>query len=506
MIQSTTLKSFQELIQSSKDKIKNKGAFVPVIEEHLADMETPVSVYAAILENPAVKNSFILESAEGIGQNARYSFIGFNPFLILKIAENRAELDIKHDEYSAAIPSQLEPDKPLEVLKKLLASFSVIHPNDLPRLISGAVGYLGYDTIRLVEEIPFNVTQDQHIPQGLLGFFNTFIIFDNLRKTIMYVHAPLVSSESQSETIFQSARDELKKVHEWVKSYKAESFIPQQVAINWSSNMRQEDYEHIVEKAKEYIAAGDIFQVVLSQRFDCPYKGDPFNIYRVLRIVNPSPYLYFINFENMSIIGSSPELLVRVENDVVSTRPIAGTRPRGTDSDEDIRLEKELMADKKELAEHLMLVDLGRNDLGRVCEFGTVHVSRMMQVERYSHVMHIVSDVTGKMDRKQSQVDALYATFPAGTLSGAPKIRAMEIIDKLEPTERAVYGGAIGYFDFSGNMDWCIAIRTLVLNNDKLTIQAGAGIVADSVPEKEYQETINKARALKTAVEWAGTK
>jgi len=282
-----------------------------------------------------------------------------------------------------------------------------------------------------------------------------------------------------------------------------DNFVPVAHSVEWQSNMKPEQYRKIVETAKEYIRAGDIFQVVLSQRFNTNFNGDAFYLYRALRIINPSPYLYYIDFDDLKIIGSSPELLVRIEEGKVYTRPIAGTRPRGKDTQEDLQLEKELMQDKKELAEHLMLVDLGRNDLGRVCKFGTVKVSRMMQVERYSHVMHIVSDVDGQLDDKNSPVDALYAAFPAGTLSGAPKIRAMEIIDELEPTERSVYGGAIGYFDFGGNMDWCIAIRTIVLKDENLVIQAGAGIVADSVPENEFQETINKAQALKSAVEWA---
>ncbi|MCB0280970.1 MAG: anthranilate synthase component I [Calditrichaeota bacterium] len=504
MIQSTTLESFHSLLTENQDKIKENGAFVPVIIEHLADMETPVSVYNAVYSNEKISNSFILESAEGIGQNALYSFIGFNPFLLFKIEDDQYQIEIKSPEFKDRVNSTAGTEKPLDALKNILASFSVVHPENLPRLISGAVGYLGYDTIRLLEEIPFKVTRDQQIPQGLLGFFNSFIIFDNIRKTIMYVHAPLIDSKSDADAVFKKAVQYLESVKDLVEQNKAASFIPNKQSVEWKSNMEKSGYENIVNKAKEYIAAGDIFQVVLSQRFSTKYEGDPFNIYRVLRIVNPSPYLYFINLDELDIIGSSPELLVRIENNIVSTRPIAGTRPRGHSSTEDNELEQELLQDKKELAEHLMLVDLGRNDLGKVCSFGSVHVSRMMKVEKYSHVMHIVSDVTGNLNKSYSPVDALYATFPAGTLSGAPKIRAMEIIDELEPTERAVYGGAIGYFDFSGNMDWCIAIRTVVLKDSVLTIQSGAGIVADSVPENEFQETMNKAQALKTAVEWAG--
>ncbi len=502
MLNSSTLKSFQELIAANRDKINHKGAFVPVIEEHLADMDTPVSVFSAISDNTSFKNPFIFESAEGEAQNGRYSFIGFNPFLMFKI--NGADFNIEiEDDAFAWLKSRIKSTHPLEALNELLGAVSIINPPNVPRLISGAVGYLGYDSIRLVEKIPFDVTKDQAIPTGILGFYNNLIIFDNVRKSLMYVHASFVKKGDNIESIFKKAKAELKKITQISFQKNPTSFSPEKKETTWQSNLSKEKFEKNVEKAKEYISAGDIFQVVLSQRFETKYDGEPFRLYRVLRIINPSPYLYFIDFDDLKIIGSSPELLVRIDDNHVYTRPIAGTRPRGKNSDEDDALEQDLLADKKELAEHLMLVDLGRNDIGKVCTFGSVHVSHMMRVERYSHVMHIVSDVLGELDKSKNPIEVLYAAFPAGTLSGAPKIRAMEIIDELEPTERSVYGGAIGYFDFSGNMDWCIAIRTIVLNKERLTIQAGAGIVADSDPEKEFEETMNKSQALKTAVEWS---
>jgi len=502
MLNSTTLKSFKKLILSNQDKIQNTGALVPVIEEHLADMDTPVSVFAAIRNNLAFKNPFIFESAEGEAQNGRYSFIGFNPFLMFKINGNEFNLSVEDNQFSW-VERKVVSQHPLKALNDVLNAVSIINPPHSPRLISGAVGYLGYDSIRLVENIPFDAEKDQNISTGILGFYNKLIVFDNVRKILMYVYAPFVSKNDSLENVYNKAKQELKKITNISFHKLSDTFMPKNGHVEWESNITKEIFEKNVIKAKELISSGDIFQVVLSQRFETKYDGEPFDLYRVLRIINPSPYLYYIDFDDLKIIGSSPELLVRIDDDDVYTRPIAGTRPRGINSEEDDAFEKDLLEDKKELAEHLMLVDLGRNDLGKVCTFGSVHVTNMMKVERYSHVMHIVSDVSGKLDKNNSAIEALYAAFPAGTLSGAPKIRAMEIIDELEPTERAVYGGAIGYFDFGGNMDWCIAIRTIVLNKNQLTIQAGAGIVADSNPEKEYEETMNKSQALKTAVEWS---
>jgi len=506
MNNTTSLKDFIELIKTNKNLLTSKGALVPIIDEQMADMDTPVSIFTKIKHNPELKDSFIFESVDGASVNSRFSFIGFNPFLKLTIDEKTAKIQVNDTAFNYLNKVETDAVPPLESLKKIINSISIINPPKIPRLISGAVGYLGYDTIRLVEKIPFSVKKDQNLPMGILGFYNTLIIFDNLRKTLMYVYAPLVKNDDNLEKVYLTAKEKIKSLIQLFVKKSGDQFIAQNEKVKWTSNIEPEVFKKNVIKAKEYIAAGDIFQVVLSQRFQTQFEGDSFHLYRALRIINPSPYLYYINFGDLKIIGSSPELLVRIENDDVYTRPIAGTRQRGRNADEDAMLEEDLMADKKELAEHLMLVDLGRNDLGRVCTFGSVHVSRMMKVEKYSHVMHIVSDVAGKIDKSYDPVDALYAAFPAGTLSGAPKIRAMEIIDEMEPTERAVYGGAIGYFDFGGNMDWCIAIRTIVLNKDKLTIQAGAGIVADSDPEKEFEEIMNKSQALKSAVEWVGTK
>ena len=479
MVYSTSLNDFKQLIQSNQKVIEEKGALVPVIEECLADMVTPVSVFSQIKDNCGFKNVFILESVDSETQSGRYSFIGFNPFLNFIIENSKYNLtvnDNKFDEIAASISGLKHP---LSAFKKLLNAIEIVHLPKVPRLVSGAVGYLGYDTIRLVENIPFDVEKDQNIPMGILGFYNTLIIFDNFHKTMMYVYAPFISGDDNIETTFKEAREKLKELSGLFLKKSTDDFKPEKQEVKWQSNMTPEQYKNNVDIGKEYIKAGDIFQVVLSQRFNTNFDGDPFHLYRALRIINPSPYLYYIDFDDVKIIGSSPELLVRIDEGRVYTRPIAGTRPRGKNAQEDTQFEEDLMADKKELAEHLMLVDLGRNDLGKVCKFGSVQVSRMMKVERYSHVMHIVSDVDGELDTTNSPVDVLYSAFPAGTLSGAPKIRAMEIIDELEPTERSVYGGAIGYFDFGGNMDWCIAIRTIVLKDNNLSIQAGAGIAKD---------------------------
>lgn len=502
MTHSTTREEFKAVVSKNSGLISQKGAFVPIIVEQLADMATPVSLFTALQNRTDCHSRFIYESVEGVAQNGRYSFIGFNPFLMFSIEGQQAKTTVL-DKVAQPFLSHDKEANPLEQLKSILASINIIEPAHLPRLISGAVGYLGYDTIRLHEEIPAQALKDNKLPEGMLGFYNNIIIFDNKRKTVMFVHAVYVKPGNDLDKLFESAQGELQKMTEMARLIVNNNFEPVERKVVWGSNLSKAQYKQMVLKAKEYIAAGDIFQVVLSQRFKTEFSGNPLHLYRVLRIINPSPYLYFIDFEDFKIIGSSPELLVRIEEDNVATRPIAGTRPRGTTEQEDRAFEEELMADKKELAEHLMLVDLGRNDLGRVCTFGSVHVQDMMRVERYSHVMHIVSDVIGKRREELSPVDILYATFPAGTLSGAPKIRAMEIIDDLEPTARGVYGGAIGYFDFGGNMDWCIAIRTMVLEGDNLTIQAGAGVVADSDPHKEFEETENKARALQKTVLWA---
>lgn len=506
MVYSTSLKDFIDLISTVTVQHSPNGILVPLIEQQLADMDTPVSIFTQIKNNPALKDAFILESVDNETQSGRFSFIGFNPFLKLLIEKQHYKISVNNAKFKFLETAVKDEKQPLNALKTILSSITIVNPPEVPRLISGAVGYLGYDTIRFVEKIPFSVKQDQNLPLGILGFYNTLIIFDNLHKTLMYVYAPLVTEADNIKEIYQIAKKELSGLVKICSQKSVDPFSPNKKKINWISNMESGEYQEMVKKAKEYIKAGDIFQVVLSQRFQSKFRGNPFHLYRSLRIINPSPYLYYIDFGDIKIIGSSPELLVRINDSDIYTRPIAGTRPRGKNIDEDLNYEKELIADEKELAEHLMLVDLGRNDLGRVCTYGSVHVSRMMAVEKYSHVMHIVSDVAGKIESGISPVDALYAAFPAGTLSGAPKIRAMEIIDELEPTERSIYGGAVGYFDFGGNMDWCIAIRTIVLNQNKLTIQAGAGIVADSIAENELQETMNKSQALKTAVEWVATK
>ncbi len=502
MIHSTTFEEFKQRALKHLREPSADGVLVPVIHEILADMETPVSVYSRVAANrESCRYSFMLESAEGPAQMARYSFIGYNPFLFYQIEDELHSLQALDPSFSHF--ARMDAANPLDSLRVLLSRLKTADAPGMPRLLAGAVGYMGYDTVRLAENIPFTVQKDQHMPQAMLGFYNKLIVFDNVRRTLLFVVAPLVKQENDLKDSFKQAQKDIAAMKKLLDEKPGDSFLPAPRDVSWKSNLSREAYEAGVRTAKEYIKAGDIFQVVLSQRFETQYDGDPFHIYRVLRNLNPSPYLFYFDFDDIRIIGSSPELLVRIDRDRVSTRPIAGTRKRGATEAEDLALAQELLADEKERAEHLMLVDLGRNDLGRVCRFGSVVPTRMMEVEHYSHVMHIVSDVQGILDPANDQIDALYATFPAGTLSGAPKIRAMEIIDELEPTERAVYGGAIGYFDFSGNMDWCIGIRTVVINGKRLTIQAGAGIVADSVPEKEFEETENKARALRTAVEWA---
>jgi anthranilate synthase component 1 len=457
------------------------GNLVPVCRDIQADLETPVSAYLKIARG---NYSFLLESVEGGERMARYSFIGAEPVLVLKTG---------HD----------NPVDPLNLVEKELAQFHPVSIAGLPRFHGGLVGYLSYEIARHFERLPCPVQDPQGLPESVLMLADTLLVFDHVTHKIKVVsHAHL---DGNVETAYREATRKIDDlVGRLVQPMQSETIsITPRGKSRVSSNFSQAEFEAIVSQAKEYIYAGDIIQTVLSQRLARRTYADPFAIYRALRSINPSPYMYYLHLGDFYIAGASPELLVRVEDDLVSTHPIAGTRRRGKDATEDSALEEELKHDEKERAEHIMLVDLGRNDIGRVSEPGTVEVTQLMDVEHYSHVMHLVSHVQGRLRAGLSQFDALRSCFPAGTVSGAPKIRAMEIVAELEKEQRGPYAGAVGYFDFSGNLDTAIAIRTIVIKNNIAYIQAGAGIVADSIPEREYQESLNKAQALLAAIDQA---
>ncbi len=499
MFQNTSLKDFKEYYLKIRQQ-SSEFPLVPVIKETFADFETPVHVYEIIRQQKNISHSFILESAEDTSKSGRYSIIGFNPFLLFKSKNKKCHIEIVDKKFQGL--TVFSENDPVQSLKILINNFSQPKIEKGPPLLSGAVGFIGYDAIRLIENVPFNVKADLEMDDIYLGFYNTFIIFDNLKRTKYYIYCVYVKNESDINRYFKEAVSYIENVEKF-NNTGSTNWLPENKKREWHSNISENYFKHIVKKAKDYISEGDIFQVVLSQRFETDYNDDPFKTYRILRMLNPSPYMYFIHFDDFYIIGSSPELLVQNRNGKISTRPIAGTRPRGKNLDEDEKMAESLLKDSKELAEHIMLVDLGRNDLGRIAKPGTVKPENMLRIEKFSHVMHIVSDVSGELKEEKDNIDALFATFPAGTLSGAPKIRAMQIIDELEKTNRNIYGGSIGYFDFSGNMDWCIAIRTLLYKDGLIYVQAGAGIVADSNPDYEFQETVNKAQALKKAVEWS---
>jgi anthranilate synthase component 1 len=476
-------------------RLFEQGNLVPVHRTLLADLETPVSVYLKLAQ--ASTASFLLESVEGGEQVGRYSFLGVNPEGLIAIQDNEVIRTLDGE----TITRQLGPgEDPLCAIRQELDRARLVQIEGLPRFVGGAVGYLGYDVVRYFERLPQTATKDQRFPDAAFFLVNTLVIFDHVK------HQLVILANAHNTGDPDAAYDDaLSRIDQIVETLRAPtpSLPPagQPLDEELISNMSRERFEENVRKAKEYIAAGDAFQIVLSQRFCRRTSAPPLAIYRALRILNPSPYMFFLRFgDDFSIIGASPEMMVRLEDGIATMHPIAGTRPRGADEEEDRRLAAELLADPKERAEHVMLVDLGRNDLGRVCEYGTVKVPDMMYVERYSHVMHIVSRVQGRIRAGMDAFDLLRATFPAGTLSGAPKVRAMEIIEELEGTRRGPYGGAVGYFSFDGSMDTCITIRSLVMQDDTVYVQAGAGIVADSVPSREYEETVNKARALAVAI------
>ena len=472
-------------------ELAEKYTAVPVYRRLLADVLTPVSLFMNIREG--AEHPFLLESVEGGEQLARYSFIGRNPYQVLSFDGEKTFLTKHGQQQEIQVPY-------FEELKKLTTTYSEPNLPELPRLTGGAVGFSAYDTFRLVEHLPNVPKDDLNLPEAIWAFYDEIFAFDHVKHQVVLIKTVFTEETGDLEQAYASAQKSLDKMEAAVmhSDYNKREFQIHPESLK--SNMQKDYFEEIVRKGKDYIYEGDIFQVVLSQRFEADMEGDPFMLYRALRMVNPSPYLFYLDFDGFTIVGSSPEVLVSVQNKEVRVLPIAGTRPRGKTHEEDLALEEDLKADPKEVSEHIMLVDLGRNDLSRVCKPGTVKVIRDQVIERYSHVMHIVSDVSGQLSDDMNSVDALMQCFPAGTVSGAPKIRAMQIIDEFEPTKRGIYAGAVGYFDFSGNMDTCIAIRTMVVTGNKVYIQAGAGIVADSDPTKEFEETQNKAGALVQAL------
>jgi len=465
-------------------KLREQGNVIPVYKSVVADFLTPVSAYLKLEKNSPY--AFLLESVEGGATIGRYSFLGCDPFLVMRYSKGQPE------DFMATVRATFQRFR------------SVTLPN-LPPFTGGAVGYFGYSMVRTVEDIPDTGVDDLGVDDAALMFYKTILAFDHFKHQIHIISNLLVDESKQPiEDQYREASDNIRRIERLLRSpIETPVSASARDPVTVRSNIEKDAYLKSVETAKEYIAAGDIFQVVLSQRFEVDLKIPPFEVYRALRIVNPSPYMYFLKMPETVIVGSSPEMLVKIRGREVFYRPIAGTRARGQTNAEDLALEQELLADEKERAEHVMLVDLGRNDLGRVCKYGTVRVEDLMVVERYSHVMHLVSSLHGELTESADRLDTMMACFPAGTVSGAPKVRAMEIIDELETTKRGVYSGAIMYVDFSNNLDSCIAIRTLVARGRKGYIQAGGGIVADSVPENEYMETVNKSRALIRAIELA---
>ena len=476
-------------------KLTRQGNLIPVYETFTADLLTPVGAYLRIARGS--KYSFLLESVEGGETIARYTFAGANPEEVFRARGRICTLETGGREIHF-------DDDPIEQMRRLTARYHPVRVPGLPPLIGGAIGYFAYDMVRLIEKIPATGRDDLGLDDCLMMFYHGLIAFDHVQHRIWVIRNVFTKGKGSLREKYDAAVREIEAVRRRLEGpLPKQTRIPRRGKLRVESNMKRAQYLAAVRKAKAYIRAGDIFQVVPSQRFSARTSAEPFEIYRALRVVNPSPYLYFLKLDDVSVVGSSPEMLVKVQGREISYRPIAGTVPRGRDENEDRELEARLLSDPKERAEHIMLVDLGRNDLGRVCEYGSVKAERLMFVERYSHVMHLVSSLRGRLRDGVDCFEALMSCFPAGTLSGAPKIRAMEIIDELEPTRRGIYAGAILYLDFSGNLDSCIALRTLVAKNGRVYIQAGGGVVADSVPEREYQETVNKARALVKALEIA---
>jgi len=485
--------SFDQFRQYAKE-----GNLVPLYREILADYETPVSAFAKIDHGPS---AYLLESIEGGEKWARYSFLGSGSPIV--VYEDRGDLLVVQGTRKKRIPSR---GNPLERLREMMESYRPVTMPDLPPFVGGAVGYLSYDMVRTFEDLAARQKDPLNLPDFAFLLTDTLLIFDNVSQKIKVVATAHVTAKGARgiKAAYRSATERIERTITRLKRpLRRTRLHRRRKPVVFTANMSKADFEKMVMRTKEYIRAGDIVQTVLSQRWEANVQAPSLQLYRALRVVNPSPYMYYLRIAGVELVGSSPETLVRCEDGVISVRPIAGTRRRGVNPDEDQQMEQRLLADEKERAEHVMLVDLGRNDVGRVAKPGSVTVDSLMHVERYSHVMHIVSNVTGQLDESKTSYDVLRACFPAGTVSGAPKIRAMEIIDELEPTRRGPYAGAVGYFSFSGNMDMCINIRTVVVKKHQAFIQAGAGIVADSNPEHEYEETCNKAKAMMKAVELA---
>ena len=470
------------------------GNLIPVYQEFLADTETPVSAYLKLRDG---SYSYLLESADGGMRWGRYSFIGCKPYL--SVISRKGEMEIWQED-----AHQIRKDvaNPLDILRELNTKFKPVTVGDLPPFQGGLVGYCNYDLVRKWEHLPGIASMDPDLPEAVFTACRRLIIFDHFTHMIKVVAFAHLEEDEDRAQIYRKASREITKtieqLHGPLPSFHKDD--PLQLS-DLNSNVLREDFEDAVRKAKEYIVAGDAIQVVLSQRFSGEVTGEDFSLYRNLRSVNPSPYMFYLNFGDYKLIGASPEILVRLTDGKIELRPIAGTRPRGATSEEDRALENDLLADPKERAEHIMLVDLGRNDVGKVAAPGSVSVPRLMEIERYSHVMHIVSRVEGFLKPEMDCFDLFMSAFPAGTVSGAPKIRAMEIISELEPSPRGPYAGAVGYFGFNGNMDFCITIRTITIMKNQLSIQVGAGIVSDSSPANEYDETLRKAGAMFKAIE-----
>lgn len=471
------------------------GNVIPVYREILGDLETPVSAYKKLR---TAAPSFLLESVEGGEKWGRFSFLGFHPRLTFRVQKHQCFLS------RDGVEELLDPGlNPFEHLARLLQGFRPAAVPGLPRFWGGLVGFLGYDMVRYIERLP-ELTPESPLPEACLLLPEHLLIFDNLRQTIKVVALVTLSDRERLEARYEAA---VAAIHEIIARLRqpvpASEPPPPGKGPKLASNVTKKQFEDMVRRAKDYIAAGDAIQVVLSQCFQAPFELDALDLYRALRCINPSPYMFFLEFGDLKLVGASPEILVRLEDRHITYRPIAGTRPRGKTQEEDLALEQDLLADPKERAEHIMLVDLGRNDVGRVAAIGSVRVPELFTVERYSHVMHLVSQVEGELAEGEDGISLLQATFPAGTVTGAPKVRAMEIIEELEPSRRGPYAGAVGYIAFGGNLDFCITIRSFTVHQGRVYLQVGAGIVADSDPAREFQETVNKAMALMRALELA---
>lgn len=484
-------------------KLAKKFNVIPLYREIIADLDTPVGAFLKLRRQP----SFLLESVQGGEKWGRYSIIGIDPTVIITLYDKNLTVKKRGEQF------HYKNTEPFQFLREFFKKFKAYIEPELPRFFGGMVGYISYDTVKLFEKVPDLGRPSLNMPDIFLMIPETLLIFDNLKQSIKIIYNAFV--DEKAETAYKKGKEKIEKIINALKTREDERFrtyltVPEKKEKKplhgFRSNFTKKEFLSAIKKAKDYVLSGDVVQVVISQRFQSEINLHPFDIYRGLRIINPSPYMFYIDTGKSCLVGSSPEILVRLEDDKITVRPIAGTRPRGKTEEEDIILEKELLNDEKERAEHIMLVDLGRNDVGRVAEIGSVNVTELMSIERYSHVMHIVSNVEGKLRKGLDMFDVFMSCFPAGTVTGAPKVRAMQIIEELEPTRRGPYAGAIGYFGFSGNMDMCIGIRMLTIKDKKVYVQAGAGIVADSVPENEYNETVNKATAMLKAANFLSLK